>query len=303
MFYPSAPSNPCPLAADTPGLLTGHSIEMLAREVAGLKPARRYLAPGSAVSITYLSTDTQQARVDAAAAVRREGFEPVPHIAARRLGSAAQLADFLAALVAEAGVQQVFIIAGDADTSLGGYEDSLAVIRSGLLERYGIVQVGLAGHPGGHAQIADARLWNALSDKTAALDERGLSCEIVTQFAFEAGPVLSWLERLRASGIHAPVRVGLPGPASVGALLRFASRCGVRTSARTMARYGAPITRLLDTAGPDRLVQVLCSGLDPARHGHVGAHLYPFGGLLRTARWAHAYSCAPALPSREGDPG
>jgi methylenetetrahydrofolate reductase (NADPH) len=150
--------------------------------------------------------------------------------------------------------------------------------------------VGIAGYPEGHPDFSAEKLWQALRDKHMALTDLGHSYDILTQFGFDAKPVLEWLARLRDTGITAPVRVGVPGPATVKTLLRFAARCGVGASASVMAKYGVSITRLLNTAGPDALITELAGSIDPARHGEVALHLYPFGGLARTARWARDFS-------------
>lgn len=263
---------------------------MTAKDVVALNAARPFIPPGAAISITHLPKETLEARVAAAATVRRCGFQPVPHISARRLRSEAHLRGYLARLSAEAAVERVFVVAGDLDDVEGPYEDSLAVIRSGLLDAFGVRCVGVAGHPEGHGQVPEPLLWEALEDKTALLREQGLGCEIVTQFGFDAEPVLAWLAHLRRRGVVAPVRVGLPGPASVTTLLRFAARCGVGASSKVLAKYGISMGRLIGSAGPDRVVEALAEGLTPSVHGEVKLHLYPFGGLARTAEWAHAYS-------------
>ena len=90
--------------------------------------------------------------------------------------------------------------------------------------------------------------------------------------------------------MHGLVRVGVPGPANVKTLLRFAARCGVGASTKVMSKYGVSITRLLTTAGPDALIIDLARGLDPARHGEVLLHFYPFGGLVKTAEWIAQYN-------------
>jgi methylenetetrahydrofolate reductase (NADPH) len=54
------------------------------------------------------------------------------------------------------------------------------------------------------------------------------------------------------------------------------------------------ITRLLNTAGPEALISELAAGLDPARHGEVLLHFYPFGGLARTAQWVRDFSASVA---------
>jgi len=123
---------------------------------------------------------------------------------------------------------------------------------------------------------------------------------IVTQFAFDADRVLGWLRALRQKGIHAPVRLGVPGPAGIQTLIRFAARCGVGASASVLAKYGISIGKLLGSAGPDKLVARLEQGLT-ADHGPVRLHFYPFGGIAKTVAWINDYDGAhPARGVPEG---
>ena len=54
---------------------------------------------------------------------------------------------------------------------------------------------------------------------------------------------------------------------------------------QVMKKYGMSLTKLLATAGPDQLIVDYAGGLDPAIHGEVLMHFYPFGGLKTTAEW------------------
>lgn len=270
-------------------LLQDYSLEMNAKDIPKLEEAAHVIPPGTPVSITFLPNEDFAARVQAAATVRRLGFKPTPHISARRVTSERNLEAFLSALANEANIDQVFVIAGDLPRPDGPYEDSLAVIKTGLLGKYGVKQVGISGYPEGHPDISPDKLWQALRDKQAALKDLGHDAFIMTQFGFDAAPVLSWLEQVRREGVQAPVRVGVAGPTSVKALLRFAARCGVATSAKVLSKYGASITRLLATAGPDPIIDALAKGLDPAVHGPTHLHFYPFGGFLKTAEWVPAF--------------
>jgi methylenetetrahydrofolate reductase (NADPH) len=221
--------------------------------------------------------------------VRRAGLVPVPHISARRLTSPAELESFLNGLTARAGVDHVFVVAGDQGDPQGPYEDALAVIASGVLGKYGIRRVSIAGYPEGHPVISTPALWQALQAKQETLARLGLEGEIMTQFSFDAEPVVAWLAAVRAAGIDLPVRIGVAGPASVKTLLRFATRCGVGASAKVMSKYGLSLTRLLGTAGPDPFLADLTERLVPTVHGKIMLHLYPFGGLRKTAEWARDY--------------
>jgi methylenetetrahydrofolate reductase (NADPH) len=139
----------------------------------------------------------------------------------------------------------------------------------------------------------DGALWNTLAEKRGEIADRGMASLIVTQFGFAAAPFLAWLRELRRRGIHTPVRIGVPGPAGIKTLLRYAAHCGVGASASVMAKYGVSLTRLLGSAGPDALVDELALGLRP-EHGAVRLHFYPFGGLSRTVEWIGAYSARHA---------
>jgi methylenetetrahydrofolate reductase (NADPH) len=275
------------------GLLNNYSIEMTAKDVAQLEQASDVIPPGTKIPVTFLPGETFEMRIAAAKRVRELGFLPIPHISARRLSSQQELEGFLAGLQREVGTDHAFVVAGDPPQPLGPYEDALSIIRSGLLAKYGIRRVGISGYPEGHPDIGNEKLWQAIRDKQTAILERGHDFAVVTQFSFDSEPVLAWLEQVRRAGIDATVRVGVPGPASVKRLLAFAARCGVGASTKILQKYGISITKLLSMAGPDQIVQEYAAGLDPAKHGDVLLHFYPFGGLRATAEWVRDFRARP----------
>lgn len=287
----TTPSNPEP-ASKAAGLLDRYSIEITAKDSARLEAAAPLIPAGTKIPVTFLPNETFEARIATAARVRDLGFVPIPHISARRLHSHDQLREFLAGLQEKAQIDHAFVVAGDPPEPFGPFDDALAVIRTGLLAEYGIKRVGISGYPEGHPEIGNEKLWTASIEKQLELDQRGHDFAIVTQFAFDAAPVLDWLEGLRSAGVKALVRVGIPGPASVKTLLGFAARCGVGASAKVMSKYGVSITRLLTTAGPDKLVEEFACKLDPERHGEVLFHLYPFGGLEAASRWVRDFQAS-----------
>ena len=63
--------------------------------------------------ITFLPGDNYRHNVETAAALRRAGFNPVPHIAAREMPSREALDDFLVRPRGEADVRRLVLIAGD----------------------------------------------------------------------------------------------------------------------------------------------------------------------------------------------
>ena len=274
---------------DAARLLDHYSIEMTAKDLPALEAAAPLIPPSTKIPVTFLPNETFEARIDTASRVRELGFIPIPHISARRLASHDELRRFLAGLQEKAQIDHAFVVAGDPPEPHGPFADALAIIRTGLLAEYGVKRVGISGYPEGHPEIGNEKLWTSSIEKQLELNERGHDFAIVTQFAFDATPVLNWLEQLRSNNVNALVRVGIPGPASVKTLLRFATRCGVGASAKVMAKYGVSITKLLTTAGPDKLMQDFSRRLDHSKHGDVLFHLYPFGGLEATARWVRDF--------------
>src|SRR5690349_17442824 len=125
------------------------------------------LPPGTPLYLTAVSKLDAPELADAAAASRKAGLEPVPHIAARRLESAAALQDLLARMRGEADIRRLLLIGGDVDTP-GAFPDALAVIQKGRLQEAGIEEIGIGAYPEGHPRIPAGRLEAALDEKIAA---------------------------------------------------------------------------------------------------------------------------------------
>jgi methylenetetrahydrofolate reductase (NADPH) len=272
-------------AAVSTSLLEDFSLEMTGKDVTTLEEAATGIPQGTRINVTFLGNEDLAMRLGAARAVKRLGFVAVPHISARRLGSQQDFEDFLAGLRADGTCDNVFVVGGDPSSPEGPYEDSLSLIGTGLLQQYGVHHVGIGGYPEGHPAIPDDVLWSALSRKDAALTERGMKGDIITQFGFDADPVLAWIEAVRERGITLPVRIGVPGPAGVRLLMSYAARLGVGTSASIARKYGLSITNLVGTAGPGRFLRAVADAYEPGRHGEVKVHFYTFGGLRATSDW------------------
>jgi methylenetetrahydrofolate reductase (NADPH) len=268
-------------------LVAGASLEMSPRQRDAIVPVAEYLAPSTEVFVSSPPAVSHHDIVSAAVALRRHGFEPVPHVAARSLVGFTQLNDLLARVAGEAGVRRALVIGGDLDPPAGPFHASLDVLSLGLFEKHGFTRIGLAAYPEGHPRIATLALERALDVKLALLRRAGIEPWAVTQFVFDAAPVLNWLRVLRAREISLPVRVGLAGPASIVTLARYAVRCGIGHSVGALVRHGTSIARLVAESGPEPVVRQLATS-DWRGLGVEGVHLFGFGGLTRTARWLRA---------------
>lgn len=281
------------------GITEGYSLEITAKDVEALREAAPQIPDETPVAITFLPGEEARARVAAAVAVRELGFEPMPHFSARRIVSHDEFESYLAAVAREAGVRRCFIVAGDPPEPQGPFFDTSALIATGAFERAGIKAIGVGGHPEGHPVMSRQQCWDVLESKLAEIERRGMAPLVVTQFGFDPDAFLAWLKEARVRGIDTPVRIGIPGPAGIKTLLRFAARCGVGASASVMMKYGASITNLLGSAGPDRLVDAYADNLGE-EHGRVRLHFYPFGGIGRTIRWIVDYNERHETPRASG---
>jgi len=270
-------------------LLPSASVEVSSRGHQ-LSDLRDNFRPGTEVTITFLPGDHYRHNVDTASALRRAGFNPVPHLAAREVSSRQALDDFLARARGEADVTRIVLIAGDVAGAKGPFRSSLDIGASGSIEAHGIASVSVAGHPEGHPFLDAAGAFKVLGEWRDWGRQTNVHVDVVTQFCFESAPIVEWIGELNARGVGLPVIVGLAGPATLATLTKFALRCGIGNSMRSLrgqiGRYG----RLLTDIGPDNVMRGLQSAPAAATASISGLHLFPFGGLRKASGWLHTYA-------------
>ena len=273
---------------DLAALLASASVEVSSRGHQ-LQQLQDHFGAGSEVTITFLPGDNYRHNVATAVALRRAGYNPVPHIAAREMASREALDDFLSRARGEADVTRVVLIAGDVALAKGPFKSSFDLVATGLFEARGIARVSVAGHPEGHPWLGAAETFKMLEAWRDWGQRMGIELDIVTQFCFESAPILGLIGELDARGIGLPVIVGLAGPASLATLTKFALRCGIGNSMRSLRGRIGRFGRLVTDSGPDDVIQGLRSAPAAATASIAGFHLFPFGGLRKTAGWLHDY--------------
>lgn len=273
-----------PPHAKIAALLADATFEISPGDDRGLAILAEMAPAGTGVMVAYPPKRNDHDVVAMARAVRTRGLRPVPHLPARAIPSRTRLDDFVARLAGDAGVESVLAIGGDAAHPAGPFAETLDVIETGTLARHAIRDVGMAVHPEGHPRVSAAVLSAALVAKLAALRERGHAAWLVSQFCFEAAPIIRLSEELRRLAPGVTLRVGIAGPAGIATLLRFAVRCGVGNSLRALRTRPDSLTRLLGDHRPDALLAELAAA-SPAIEA---LHVFPFGGLAETKAWIEA---------------
>lgn len=267
-------------------LLGNASIEITVREAAALAEAAPFLPAGTAIYVPSLPARPLHLSLPLLADMRARGFDPVPHVAARRAPALTELAAFLREAVREHGVHRVMLIGGDEDTPVGPWRDSVELLASGVLRDAGVREIGIAVYPEGHPKIAQGALREALESKLRLAAAQGLGVYAVTQFSFAPERILALLAELHQLHPELPVYVGMPGPSDPVQLLRYAQRCGVGATRRALSSLGTRIAQLMVHTEPSEQLAVIARYAQ--RHDNVvGVHLFSFGGVVRTARWVN----------------
>src|SRR5258707_9514886 len=181
------------------GLLSSASVEVSSRGHQ-LQELRDHFARGTDVTITFLPGDNYRHNVETASALRRAGYHPVPHIAAREMPSREALDDFLARARGEADVRRVVLVAGDLALAKGPFRSSLDVCASGLIEARGILAVTVTGHPEGHPYLSAANAFKVLEAWRDWGPLTKIPVDVVTPFCFESPPILRLIRQLHARG-------------------------------------------------------------------------------------------------------
>jgi methylenetetrahydrofolate reductase (NADPH) len=267
-------------------LVAAGSLEISPRELHKLGEVAALLPKDTCVYVPSLPGLPLARTLEMVSALRAAGLDPVPHVSARRVLDRGELEAFLKEAASRYGVHRVLVIGGDEPKAKGPFDDSLEVLRSGLLAEAGIREIGVSGYPEGHPRIAASLLASSFEEKVRLAAEQGLGLYVVTQFSFAPKRVVEFCAQLARSAPAVGVYVGIAGPSDPAALLRYAQRCGVSTSLRALKNLGTGIARLVVHTDPHEQVAALGGYLERRGAGNVvGVHLYSFGGAVRTASW------------------
>ncbi len=267
----------------------GFSIETTPGSSLKIPDYREHLRPGATVSVTFLPGSDFADTIRTAKRLKDEGFDAAPHFAARSIPGRSALEDCLKGLQDEVGCTEVVALGGAVNNPVGEFDSSMQLLETGLFDKYGIKKIGLAGHPEGSQDISGKALSEALDWKNAFAERSDADFYLATQFCFEAAPIIVWDKTLQASGNRLPIHIGVPGLATLKTLINHAKACGIGPSMRVLTRQARNITKLMTVKAPDRLIADLAyyKATDP-ECGIRQVHVYPLGGLRRSALWAYA---------------
>lgn len=274
--------------------LEGFSVEMGSHQADSLQEYARRLPDGTEIFLNLFPKDQLDRQIDICRRIRESGLTPIPHLASRRARSKDDVMRVLGRFAEEAGVRDFLIIAGDLQEPRGDIEDSLEFIRAIPSNDFDIRRIGISGYPEGHPLISDEDLATSQREKIAILHELGIEPVVVTQFSFEPRAIIRYCEDLHARYPDLRAKIGLPGPAKLTTLIRFAQRCGVTSSMKKMKSLPMSTSlKLLQRVPPTSQAEAL-GKYRLEQNDRVSVHLFTFGGLEASLDWINEATAAIA---------
>ncbi|MDX3727173.1 methylenetetrahydrofolate reductase [Streptomyces caniscabiei] len=242
-----------------------------------------HVARDVVVTVTASPVKGLEPTLDLAGRLAAHGYRVVPHVPARLLRDDLHLKEVVDRL-REAGVDDVFVPAGDADPPAGSYDGALPVLRR--LSELGrpFARVGVTGYPESHPLIHDDVTVQAMWDK------REHATYIVSNLCFDPRVLGDWLVRVRRREVTLPVHVGVAGPVQRAKLLAMATKIGVGESTRFLTRHASWFVRFAAPGGysPEKLLTRTGIALTDPASGVAGLHLFTFNQIAETESWRRA---------------
>ncbi|MFF4506745.1 5,10-methylenetetrahydrofolate reductase [Streptomyces sp. NPDC001401] len=235
------------------------------------------------VTVTASPVKGLEPTLDLTGRLAAHGYRVVPHMPARLLRDEVHLKEVVERL-REAGVDDVFVPAGDADPPAGAYDGALPVLRR--LGELGdpFARVGITGYPESHPLIHDDITIQAMWDK------RAHATYIVSNLCFDPRVLGEWIARIRRRDVALPLYVGVAGPVQRTKLLAMATKIGVGESTRFLTKHASWFLRFAAPGGysPERLLTRSEEALTAPSAGVAGLHVFTFNQIAETEVWRRA---------------
>ena len=290
-----------PVNGQVEAFLKDFSIEVMPRTAEKVDDFKALLPAGTRVYIAHIEGTPIDDMVATARRLAADGFDVMPHFPARVIADKATLGDWIARYQGEAGVDQALLLAGGVKKPAGDFHSSMQLVESELFDKAGFKRLHFAGHPEGNRDIdPDGSMKNvmqALEWKQEYYERSGLEMALATQFAFEAKPIIAWVETLAKAGITIPVHIGIAGPAKLQTLIRFAIACGVGPSLKVLQKRAMDVTKLLLPYQPNDVIAELAAHKAANPDFNIAnVHFFPLGGIKTNANWAIEHGGASGRP-------
>ncbi|MBA2532403.1 MAG: methylenetetrahydrofolate reductase [Nocardioidaceae bacterium] len=237
------------------------------------------VAVGRTITVTASPNRGLEATLDLAERLAGQGYQAVPHLAARMVSGRSELVEITERLLA-VGIYTVFVPAGDADSVAGDYASSVDLLEDLAAIGRPFADVGVTGYPESHPMIVDDVTVQSMWDK------RRHATYIVSNMCFNPRVLRTWIVRIRKRGITLPLLVGLAGPVERAKLLAMATKIGVGESTRFLTKNRSAVAKIASPGySPERLLDKTAATLTAPESLVTGLHLFTFNQVAEVERW------------------
>jgi methylenetetrahydrofolate reductase (NADPH) len=242
------------------------------------------LPDGATIAITTSPTLGIDATVEWTERAAAEGYEIIPHIAARYVEDRDHMEE-IAGRITEAGVTDIFVPGGDREEPAGEYASAYEFLAGLEESEYSFEEVGITGYPEGHDFLDDETLAEAMEKKAP------YATYIVTQLCYDPEAVVSWVEEIRGRGVELPVDVGIPGVLKYQRLLNISQKVGVGDSIDFLRKTSGILGFVRQFVGsrgkytPDDILEGLAPYAGNPDYGIRNVHIYTFNQVSDTEDW------------------
>lgn len=214
-----------------------------------------------------------------AESLRAGAHTVIPHVPAKMIRDRQHLDEALRRF-AGAGIDEIFLIGGDAPEPHGPFDSAVQLLPAIHEHPMRPKRIGIGAYPEGHPLIDPATLQKALGQKSELADY------MVTQMCFDADLLLDWLREVRADGLTLPAYIGIPGAVDRRKLLEISMKVGVGQSVGFLRKQRG-LRRLLTSPmhATASLYDAIAPHVGEPELGIAGLHWYTFDRLSDTVAW------------------
>ncbi len=231
------------------------------------------------VTVTASPTKGLEPTVDLTERLVAQGYKVAPHLSARLVASRDHLAELISRL-AEIGVADVFVVAGDAQEPHGPYTGAVELLEEMAALGHPFADVGITGYPESHPLIDDETTIQAMFDKAR------FATYIASQVCFDPRITAKWIENVWKRGTRLPILVGIPGAVPRTKLLKVSTRIGIGDSLRFLRKNSSFVSRFMHGGfDPDPLIDGLGDTVTDPERKIAGFHIFTFNDVADTEAW------------------
>ena len=244
----------------------------------------QHLPDGASIAITTSPKLGIEKTVERSEEAAAQGYEVIPHIAARYIEGPEQLEE-IARRLTEAGVTDIFVPGGDKEEPVGEFESAYDLLVALDDIDYEFDEVGITGYPEGHDFISEDELAESMEKKAP------YATYIVTQLCYDPETILEWIEAVRDRGVDLPIEIGIPGVMKYEKLLKISRKVGVGDSVKFLRKTTGLVGFVKQFVGsrgryrPDDLIDGLGPYVGDDTYNIRGLHIYTFNQTPDLEGW------------------